>query len=814
MHHLFNRYHRARLAADSSAWSLGSRRGQWALLVALALAYAIVARLSVAPSVEHIAVFWPAAGLSVGVLIVLGRPAWIPGAGAVFAATLVAHLTTRSSLGATLTFALANTIECLAVAWIVERFGRERGQFERLDSVFVFFGAALLAAAIAAVPAALALDAFGMSTAPVAKLWVDWFRADAVGIVTVAPLVATLPTLWRQRWSRVQIAESLAAVGSVGVATAYTFGLAPNDANLPMVAPATALFPLFLWIGMRMRPVTSAAAILVFSLVLTTTIFIGFGRFGDARLPIADRIVAGQLAMITFSLCGLSLSATLAHLGNVVASLQASEERLRLGLNAGSVYVFNFDLVDGKVHRFGGLIERLGLPAVGKLGDYHDRVNPDDRDMFAALMTSLSPTTPSFSERVRLDAVDGDTLYIVHRAHATFDGDGRIVRLVGTCADVTQRHLSEQALAASEERLRNSLRMGQVFAFDWTWADGQVRRSDNAAEILGVSASRAQMNRVDFTTYVHPDDRTKFAGDVTALTPAAPVGKTEFRFLRPDGHLLWLEISQGATFDASGQKTRVSGLARDVTERKLAQERQGHLIDELNHRVKNSLARMSAVIARSREGHPSIDEYVAALEGRIMSMARTHQRLSANKWDGVSLSTLVRDELEPYRTAQNLVVEGVDIVLEADAAQSVSLTLHELATNAAKHGALGRADGRVAVRWQIDGGEAAQPMLRLTWQETSDRPIEIRQAEGFGVTTIRNLLAFELDATVTLAFPASGAKCDIMIPVERIKSRTTSIAGPATCNPQTPSPAERDADGPSAIAGPTVNQIGGGVARR
>ena len=379
----------------------------------------------------------------------------------------------------------------------------------------------------------------------------------------------------------------------------------------------------------------------------------------------------------------------------------------------------------------------------------------------------------------------------MHRAEGTVDADGTLIRVVGTCADVTERQRAEQALRDGEARLETALRMGQVFAFDWDVTTNAVRRSENAAEILGVTAAEVQMSRQVFAGYVHPEDCERMARDVAEMVPTAPVNNTRFRFLRPDKRVAWLEISQGGTFDASGRLIRVTGLTRDVTERQIAEERQVRLIEELNHRVKNTLARVSVVIERSRDGQSSIDDYVAALDGRIKSMARTQERLSDSKWDGVDIATLVDDELTPFRTQFNTSVEGPDIVLAADAAQAVSLTLHELATNAAKHGALGSGGGHVTVRWRLEDLPSREPaskpeqVMRLEWSEATGREMSTTPKEGFGVSTIRGLTSFELEADVALEFSATGVCCTLVIPAERLFHRAPdpTRAGPLAINP-------------------------------
>ena len=161
-----------------------------------------------------------------------------------------------------------------------------------------------------------------------------------------------------------------------------------------------------------------------------------------------------------------------------------------------------------------------------------------------------------------------------------------------------------------------------------------------------------------------------------------------FRFIRPDGRQVWLEETAKAEFDATGRLLRIKGLTRDITERKVLEEHKNVLIAELDHRVKNVLAIVSVVASRTQETSSSMADFVTALDGRIKSMATTHELLSYRRWHGIPLAELVQRELAPYATAGNTQIEGPDEILSAEAGQAIAMVFHELATNAAKFGAL------------------------------------------------------------------------------------------------------------------------------
>ena len=145
---------------------------------------------------------------------------------------------------------------------------------------------------------------------------------------------------------------------------------------------------------------------------------------------------------------------------------------------------------------------------------------------------------------------------------------------------------------------------------------------------------------------------------------------------------MWLEETATAEFDAAGSCLRIKGLTRDITKGKRAEEHQRALVAELDHRVKNVLARVGVVAMHTRERSGTIDEFIQALDSRIQSMAVAHELLSHGNWRGVRLADLVRHQLAPYATDANTTTGGPEIVLNAAATEAVGMVLHELVTNA------------------------------------------------------------------------------------------------------------------------------------
>jgi PAS domain S-box-containing protein len=202
-------------------------------------------------------------------------------------------------------------------------------------------------------------------------------------------------------------------------------------------------------------------------------------------------------------------------------------------------------------------------------------------------------------------------------------------------------------------------------------------------------------------------------------------------------------------------------LAADYLERKRHEEHQRVLVAELDHRVKNILARVSVIARYSRRDSRTMDEFARTLDRRIESMSDAHRMLSQRRWQGVDLADLVRRQLAPYTTETNAVIGGADIVLPSGATQALAMVLHELVTNAVKYGSLSIPSGKVSVTWDRKQGATGFPLLAIAWRETRGPPAEVPSSSSYGTDLIRGLIPRELGGSVDLVFAPEGLGCDI-----------------------------------------------------
>ena len=325
----------------------------------------------------------------------------------------------------------------------------------------------------------------------------------------------------------------------------------------------------------------------------------------------------------------------------------------------------------------------------------------------------------------------------------------------------TERRQHEAVLAESEMRLQEALAAGAVTAYEWDVSADWVRRSNNAAQILGYDPQQT-LDGKSFLARIHPDDLARLKALWSTLNQGNPTYSTTYRFLRLDGREIWFRDVSKAEFDSAGRFVRLKGMGLDVTERRRAEEHQKTLMAELDHRVKNVLARVVAVAECTRQGGGSNDEFIRSFNGRIQSMAAAHTLLSQTGWRGADLAALVRNQLAPYATDANLTIVGTDIMLGAPATQALAMVLHELVTNAVKYGTLSTPGGRVSVSW-----EHATTNLIFVWRELDGPPVASAIQSGYGTDLIRDLIPHELGGNVDLAFASDGACCRIEYPLEQ-----------------------------------------------
>src|SRR5262245_12449285 len=482
---------------------------------AIAVAYFLAARLGLAllyaPSASS--VFWPASGIAAGIAIVRGRRALPVLVIGVVAGTVAAGLMSDRRLVAALFNGFWNAGEAVLAAWLLERWFGQSFTFSNLGRVGGFLAAAGLATATSALGGAATMTLLHPNTtAPYWDVWRTWFSSGWIGLLVVAPLVIGLAQVWRTPPSRKEWIEGLAALGLTAVACSYT--MTQHTGSWLSFAPGAFVLPWLLWLTARCQPAFGiAGAFMASTGIIFATIF-GIGRFGDAAVPITQRVAGAQLAMMMVTLFTLVLTVLFAQRKKAEASLAKERTMLARLHEVSSRLWLKRDLHQALDEILAGAIELMGADmgairiwdsARGSLRiEAHRGFTCEYLDLFRHLPVESTPPCQNVlrsGERLVIEDVEEDTRFAPFRplaraagyralqstrilsrkgaplgvlgthfrsVHKPSDQDLRLLDLyVRQAADIIEHHRAEDALRESEERLRLAQLKTGVGGWDW-----------------------------------------------------------------------------------------------------------------------------------------------------------------------------------------------------------------------------------------------------------------------------------------------------------------------------------------------------------
>ena len=367
----------------------------------------------------------------------------------------------------------------------------------------------------------------------------------------------------------------------------------------------------------------------------------------------------------------------------------------------------------------------------------------------------------------RLSSVLGNVTFLERPFHPT-----TLVSLVRTALRGRRRQYEARALLlelASERTRFEAAIENMPVGVGLIEPDGAVVLANPAFRAILPEATLPSTRPDAEQTWIayHPDgrplSRSEFPG-ARALRGEGVHG-VEFQH-RSGGQSRWYRISGVPLHDAAG---RVSGALLaivDIDQEKRAAEHQKLLVNELNHRVKNTLATVQSIAAQTLRNADTTAEAREAVEMRLLALSRAHDVLTRENWEGASLSEVVAQAVEPYRTPgeDRLRVAGPDVRLKPRMALALAMALQELATNAVKYGALSNAKGKVHITWTVQNG-VLPPRLALRWIEREGPPVEAPHRRGFGSRLIERSLAQDLNGTVQIEFASHGVECIVDAPI-------------------------------------------------
>jgi PAS domain S-box-containing protein len=385
---------------------------------------------------------------------------------------------------------------------------------------------------------------------------------------------------------------------------------------------------------------------------------------------------------------------------------------------------------------------------------------PDGRPMRhdqCPMAETLRTGTPVQGVEAVAERTDGTRIPFVAYLTPLFDAAGRLAGAVNMLIDITERKAVEHHLYESDRRLA-AIVEASTDAIVSKDLNGIVRSWNHGAErMFGYTAE--EMIGQPVTLLIPADRRSEEDAIIRRIRRGERVEPYETLRAHKDGTLVDVELSVSPVRDAEGKIIGASKIARDISERKQAQSRQELLSRELHHRTKNLFAVVDAVVARSFAGKRTVEEAEAAVRHRLHSLAQTHVMLLDKQWQGADLSEIVRSEMTPY--AGRVTIEGPSITLDSQATQNFALALHELATNAAKYGALSSQAGQVRIAWTVVSGVNGQSTFRFRWEEQGGPPVSVPERRGFGSTVLEQVMAEYFDSPPRIEFAPSGVRYEL-----------------------------------------------------
>ncbi|AWM85306.1 PAS domain-containing sensor histidine kinase [Microvirga sp. 17 mud 1-3] len=351
------------------------------------------------------------------------------------------------------------------------------------------------------------------------------------------------------------------------------------------------------------------------------------------------------------------------------------------------------------------------------------------------------------------------------------DADGQIFGIFAEGSDITDTKRAEEALRASEARLKAVLENAPVGIIITEAPTGRVAMGNPHAEHI---FRHPILPTPDFDAYAQwrlhfPDGTPVPPRDypvARALLTGEATGNEEYLYRRGDGTMAWMRLAAAPVRNASGGTVAAVVAIVDIDQEKKAEEHQRLLINELNHRVKNTLATVQSISTQTLRNAGTVAEAHAALEERLFALSRAHDVLTRENWESADLREIAEEAMAPYRHAreERLHMDGPIVRLSPRMALAIAMALQELATNAVKYGALSNNKGEVTVRWSVTGSD--EPRLHLVWTETGGPPVSAPSRRGFGTRLIERSLAHDLNGQAQIGFTPAGVICTVDAPLD------------------------------------------------
>jgi len=304
-------------------------------------------------------------------------------------------------------------------------------------------------------------------------------------------------------------------------------------------------------------------------------------------------------------------------------------------------------------------------------------------------------------------------------------------------------------LTASEERLNFTLKAGGLGVWTLDVQDGRLVCSPICKANFGREPAE-NFTYDDLRASVHPDDLERWQQTVAAALASDGNLHVEYRIIKPDGSPAWIEVRAETKFDEAGRPLQMSGVSIDTTERRQAEAYRAMMAQEMGHRMKNMLATTQSIVNQSLRAEQSIERMRSTISERLAALSRSADVLRGREFETFGLREIVEQAVAPFNEAGRIASDGPDLEVSHRSNTSLSLALHELATNAVKYGALSVPDGHVDIDWSVGGGD-----FKFRWRESGGPTVVEPRRRGFGTKLIQ-MLGASLRGKADIEFRPEG----------------------------------------------------------
>lgn len=304
-------------------------------------------------------------------------------------------------------------------------------------------------------------------------------------------------------------------------------------------------------------------------------------------------------------------------------------------------------------------------------------------------------------------------------------------------------------LIASEERLNFTLKTGSL----GTWALDVPAQKLSCSALCKKNFGRSPTDRFDYEELkasIHPGDFNRWQDAVMSALSTDGNLQVEYRVVRPDGTLSWVEVRAETKFSADGQPILMNGISMDITARKTVEAEKAVIAQEMGHRIKNMMATVQSIVNQSMRGDFDVATMRNNITSRLDALGRSHDVLRSRDFLSANIRAVIERAIEPFDAGERFVISGPDFLLSHQGSNTLALSVHELATNAAKYGALSKSGGEVRIEWRIEGED-----FHFSWAESGGPPVVTPQKSGFGTRLIR-MLGLGLSGKASIDYNETG----------------------------------------------------------